>query len=100
MSPMLVAMSLMQVPSGIGSSAVIIAFATCHQKFGSIINRRVFAALGVSSVLSVLLRFGADLREMRTLAYTRQWSDSGASKGGRRTLTQWTNRRSAFFVRI
>ena len=33
-------------------------------------------------VVSLLLLFGADLPGMRTVAYTRLWSDSGDSKGG------------------
>ena len=33
-------------------------------------------------VLSLLLLFGADRPGMRTVAYTRLWSDSGDSKGG------------------
>ena len=38
-SAMSVAMSLIQVPSGIGGSAPTIAFATWHRRFGSAINR-------------------------------------------------------------
>ena len=70
-SAMLVAMSPMLVPSGIGGSASTIAFATWHRRFGSVINRLRSASFGVSLVLSLFLRFGADLRGMRTLAYTR-----------------------------
>ena len=69
-SAMSVAMSLMQVPSGIGSSAATIAFATWRRRFESAINRLRSAAFGVSLVLS-LFRFGADLRGMRTFANTR-----------------------------
>ena len=70
-SAMSVAMSPMQGPSGIGGSASTIAFATWHRRFGSVINRLRSASFGVSLVLSLFLRFGADLRRMRTLAYTR-----------------------------
>ena len=70
-SAMSVAMSLMQVTSGMGGSAATIAFATWHQRFGSAINRLRSAVFGVSLVLSLFLRFGADLRGMRTFAYTR-----------------------------
>ena len=69
-SVMSVAMSLMQVPPGIGGSASAIAFATWHRRFGSVINRLRSAVFGVSLVLSLFLRFGADLRGMRTFAYT------------------------------
>ena len=70
-SAMSVAMSLMQVPSGIGDSASTIAFTTWHRRFGSVINRLRSATFGVSLVLSLFLWFGADLRGMRTFAYTR-----------------------------
>ena len=70
-SAMSVAMSLIKVPSGIGSSASTNAFATWHQRFRSAINRLRSASLGVSSVLSLVLRFGADMRGIRTFAYTR-----------------------------
>ena len=70
-SAMSVAMSLMQVPSEIGGSAVTIAFATWHPRFGSAINRLRSAVFGVSLELFLFLRFGADLRRMRTFAYTR-----------------------------
>ena len=70
-SAMSVAMSPIQVPSGIGGSASTIAFATWHRRFGSVINRSRSASFGVSLVLSLFLRFGADLRGMRTFAYTR-----------------------------
>ena len=66
-----VAMSLMQVPSGIGGSASTIGFATWHRRFGSVINRLRSANFGVSLVLSLFLRFGADLRGILTLAYTK-----------------------------
>ena len=90
----------MQVPSGIDGSAATIAFATYHRRFESAINHLRSAVFGVSVILLLFLRFDADLRGMRTFAYTRLRSDSGASKGGRRTLTQRTSRRSACFVRI
>ena len=77
-----------------------IAFATWHQRFGSVINRRRSASFVVSLVLSLFLRFGADLRGMRTFAYSRLSFDYDASKGGRRTLTQRMSRRSDRFVRI
>ena len=70
-SAMSVAMSLIQVPSGIGGSASTVASATWHRRFGSVINRLRSASLGVSLVLSLFLRFGANLRGMRTSAYTR-----------------------------
>ena len=70
-SAMSVAMSLMQVPSGIGGRASTIAFAIWNRKLGSVINRLRSASFGVSLVLSVFLRFGADLRGMRTFAYSR-----------------------------
>ena len=70
-STMSVAMSLMQVPSGIGGSALTIAFATWNRRFGSVINRLRSASFGVSLVLSLFLRFGTDLRGIRTFAYTR-----------------------------
>ena len=66
-----VAMSLMQVPSGIGGSAATIAFATWHRRFGSAINRLRLAVFGVSLVLSLVLRFGADMRGMRIFAHMR-----------------------------
>ena len=68
---MSVAMSLMQVPSGIGGSASTIAFATWNRRFGSVINRLRSASFGVSLVLPLFLQFGAELRGMRTFAYTR-----------------------------
>ena len=71
MLAMSVAMSPMQVPSGIGGSASTIAFATWPRRFGSVINRLRSASFGVSLVLSLFLGFGADLRGMRTFAYTR-----------------------------
>ena len=70
-SAMSVAMSLMQVPSGIGGSASTIAFANWHRRFGSVINRLRSAGFGVSVVLSFFLRFGADLGGMRSFAYLR-----------------------------
>ena len=70
-SVMSVAMSLMQVPSGIGDSASTIAFATWNRRFGSVINRLRSASFGVFLVMSLFLRFDADLRGMRTFAYTR-----------------------------
>ena len=70
-SAMLVAMSLLQMPSGIGGSASTIAFTTWNRRFRSVINRLRSASFGVSLVLSLFLRFGADLRGMRTFAYTR-----------------------------
>ena len=60
----------MQVPSGIGGGASTIAFATWNRRFGSVINRLRSASFGVSLVLSLFLRFGADLCGMRTFAYT------------------------------
>ena len=47
-SAMSIAMSLMQVPSEIGDSTAIIAFATWHWRFGSAINRLRSAVFGVS----------------------------------------------------
>ena len=69
-----------------------IAFETWHRRFGSAINHLRFT-------LSHFLRFGVDLREMRTFAYTRLGSDSGPSKGGQRTLTQRFSSQSACFIR-
>ena len=66
-----VAMSLLQVSSGIGSFAATITFATWHRRFGSAINRLRSAVFGVSLVLSLFLRFGVDLRGMRTFAHAR-----------------------------
>ena len=66
-----VAMSLMKVPLGMGGSASIIAFATWHRRYGTIINRPRLTSFGVSLVLSLFLRFGADLRGMQTFTYTR-----------------------------
>ena len=83
MSVMSVAMSLMQVPSGIGGCASTITFATWHGRFGPVTNCLRSASFGGSFVLAIFLRFGADVRGMRTFAYTRLSSDSGASKGGR-----------------
>ena len=68
---MLVAISLMHVPPGIGGSASTIAFASWHRRFGSVINRLRSVSFRVSLVLSLFLRFGTDLRGMRTFAYTR-----------------------------
>ena len=99
-SAMSVAMSLMKVPSRIGGSAFAIVFATWNRRLGSVINRLRSVSFGVSLVLSLFLRFGADLRGMRTLAHTRLSSGSGASKGTQRTLTQRISRRSACFVKI
>ena len=62
---MSVALSLMQVSSRIGFSASTIAFATWHRRFGSVINRLRSTSFGVSLVLSLFLRFGADLRGMQ-----------------------------------
>ena len=68
---MSVALFLVQVSSGIGSSVAIIAFATWHRRFRSTINCLRSAVSGASLVLSLFLRFGAGLRGMRTFAYTR-----------------------------
>ena len=68
-SAMSVAMSPMQVPSGIGGRASTIAFATWHRRFGSVINRLRSASFGVSLVLSRTVPLPpvcADLRGMRT----------------------------------
>ena len=70
-SAMSVVISPMQVPSRIGGSAATIAYATWHRRFASAINRLRSTVFGVSLVLSLFLRFGADLRGMRTFAYTR-----------------------------
>ena len=94
-----VAISLMQVPSGSGGSATTIAFGVWHRRFRSAINCVRSIVFGVSLVLSLFLLFGADLRGMRTFAYTRLRSDSGDSKEGR-ALTQRINRRLACFVRV
>ena len=69
-SAMSVAMSLMQVSLGIGGSATTNEFATWHRRFESVINRLRSSSFGVSLVLSLFLRFGADLRGMKTFAYT------------------------------
>ena len=61
-SAMSVAMSLIQVPSRNRGSAATIAFATWRRSFGSAINRLRSSVFGVSLVLSLFLRFGADLR--------------------------------------
>ena len=45
-SAMSMVMSLMQVPSGIGGSAVTIALTTWHRRFGSAINRLRSAVFG------------------------------------------------------
>ena len=66
-----VAMSLMRVPPGTDGSVATIAFATWRRRLGSASNCLRSAVLGVSLVLSLFLRFGADLRGMRTFAYTR-----------------------------
>ena len=52
-STMSVAMSLMQMPSGVDGSAATIAFASWHRRIGSAINRLRSAVFGVSLVLSV-----------------------------------------------
>ena len=92
-SAMSVAMLLMQGSSRVGDSSAIIALAaTWHQRFGSAINHLGSVVFG-SSVLSLFLRFRADLHRMRTFAYTRMWSDSGASERGRRPLAQWISQR-------
>ena len=64
-----VAMSLMQVPSEIGGIVSTVEFATWHRRFGSVINHLRLASFGVSLLLSLFLRFGADLRGMQTFAY-------------------------------
>ena len=75
MSAMAVAMlQIMRLPSGIGGS--VATFVTWHRRFGSAINRLRSAVLGVSLVLSLPLRFCADLYGMRIFTYTRFWSDS------------------------
>ena len=56
---------------GLGGSASTIAFATWHRRFGPVINRLRSASFGFSLVLSLFLRFGADLRGVRTFAYAR-----------------------------
>ena len=93
MSAIYVVISLLHVSSGISGGVATIASASWHRRFGSAINHLRSAVFGVSLILPLLLRFGADLRGMRTFAYTRLCSDSGASKGGRRTLTQRMSRR-------
>ena len=90
----------MQVSSGIGGSATTIVFAIWHQRFGSVINRLRLTVFGVSLVMSLFLRLSVDLRGIRNFTYTRLWSDCGASKGGQRTLTHRTSRRSTCFIRI
>ena len=85
-SAMSVAMSLIQVLSGIGGSLSNIAFATWYRRFGSVVNHLRSASFRVSLVISLFLRFGTDLCGMRTFTYTILWSDSGTSKGGRRRL--------------
>ena len=64
-----VVMPMMRVPSGIGDSAAIIAFSTWQPYFGSVMIRPRSTVLVVSSVLFLLLRFGVDLRGMRTFAH-------------------------------
>ena len=65
-----VAMSLMQVMSGICGSAATIAFATWHRKFGSAIEHLRSTVFGVSLIpLSLIDRFDEDLRGMRAFAY-------------------------------
>ena len=67
-SAMSVAMSLMRVPSRIGDSAATIAFESWGRRFGSDINRLRSASFGVPLVQFRFLRFGADLRGMRTFS--------------------------------
>ena len=81
MSAMSVAMSLMQLPLGNGGCASTIAFATWHRKFGSVINHQRLSSFGVSLVLSLFLRFGTDLSEIRTFAYTRLRPNFDVSRG-------------------
>ena len=59
-SAMSVAMSLMQVPLGIGGSASTIVIASWNRRFGSVTNRLRSASFGVSLVLSSFFRFGTD----------------------------------------
>ena len=68
-SAMSVALSLMQVPSGISGSAAAIASAIWHQRLGSGTNRLRLTVFGVFLVLSLFLGLGADLSGMRTFAY-------------------------------
>ena len=81
-SAMSAAISPMQVPLGVGGSAALVALAMWRRRFGSAITRCRSAVLGVAVVLSLLILFGADLPGMRTVAYTRLWSDPGDSKRG------------------
>ena len=96
-SAMPAAMSLMQVPLGMGDSAALIELATWRRRSGSAINRCRSTVFRVALVLSSCL--------VRTflgygLSRTRLWSDSADSRGGDRTLTQRTSRRPACFVRM
>ena len=92
--------ALTQVSSGICGSAVTIVLAALYRRFGPAIIHLRSAGSGVSSLLSLFLRFGADLRGMQTFPHARLWFDYGASREGRRTLMQRISPRSACFVRL
>ena len=71
-SAMSVAMSLMQVPLGIGGKCVNHRVRNLASKVRVSHQPRLRSAVYVVSVvLSLFLRFGADLRGTRTFAYTR-----------------------------
>ena len=65
-----VAMSLIQVPSGIGGSVATSAFTPWPRRFESVIDRLRSVSFVVSLVLSLFLQFVEDLRGMRPFAYT------------------------------
>ena len=61
----------MQMLLEINVSEAIIGFETWDRGFGSVMNHRWSVVLRVFFVLSLLLRFGMDLRGMWIFSYTR-----------------------------
>ena len=74
-SVMSVVMLLIQLSSGIGGCLATIALATRLRRCGSVISYLRSVVFKGSLMLSFFLLFDANLRRMRTCAYTRLWSD-------------------------
>lgn len=93
-----VAMLLVQVPLGIGGSAVLIIVVTWHQKSRSAINCCRLAIFRVALVLALLVLFGADLLGIQTVAHKAFWPNLAESRQGNLILTHQISRRSICFV--
>lgn len=92
--------SLMQVPLRMGGSAALITLATWRQRSGSAINGCRSAVFQFALLLFLLLQSDVGLLKMRTVEYTRLWSDSADSRKGDRILVHQTSQWSACFIRM